>query len=150
MDVYGKKGNAYFRRSVWGWHPLWGYVEARHDDIAKYVEHGHTNDGDGLDEGGSLELAQRLRHDLMDGTAEEYVRQRDEHLASLPLLECNICKGTGQRPDGLHGVEWTKPGCNGCDGTGTQASWETNYVLTADDIAEFAEFLEVCGGFSIC
>jgi hypothetical protein len=154
MDVYGKaattEAGEYFRRNVWGWRPLWGYVEMMHPDIARQVEHGHTNDGDGLDDAGSLELAQRLRHDLVDGTVDTHVRKRDEWLASLPRVECSICSGTGQRPDGLYGVEWDKPGCNGCGGEGTRPSWETYYDLEARDIAEFAEFLEGCGGFSIC
>jgi hypothetical protein len=31
---------------------------------------------------------------------------------------CDLCSGTGQRPDGLNGVRWTQQGCNGCSGTG--------------------------------
>jgi len=154
MDVFGKAATAevgeYFRRNVWGWHPLWEYVERNHADIGYAVEHAHTNDGDGLDEAGSLELAQRLRNDLATGKAAEYVRERDEFLNALPSLTCNICEGTGQRPDGLYGVEWTKPGCNGCDGTGESRPYETYYSLDVQDIEEFTDFLEACGGFSIC
>jgi hypothetical protein len=40
--------------------------------------------------------------------------------------------------------------CSGCDGVGTRPNWETNYFVDAEDIAEFAKFLEACGGFEIC
>jgi hypothetical protein len=40
--------------------------------------------------------------------------------------------------------------CNGCSGEGKTDAWETNYQLDLDDIKEFAEFLENCGGFEIC
>lgn len=35
-------------------------------------------------------------------------------------VTCHLCNGTGQRPDGLHGVRWTQAGCNGCSGTGQE------------------------------
>lgn len=153
MDVYGKaatsKTGEYFRRNVWGWHPLWEYVQDQHSDIAALVENGHTNDGDGLDDASSRELAQRLRHDLETGAAWEYVARRDAKLNSLPRQKCGICEGTGQRPDGLYGIEWKKPGCNGCDGVGTSPDFATYYSLDTEDIREFAEFLNDCGGFEI-
>ena len=64
MDVYGKdakneKGE-YFRRNVWGWRPLWNYCVDNYEDLVGEVS-GHYNDGDGLDEAGSLELAKRIK-----------------------------------------------------------------------------------------
>ena len=47
---------------------------------------------------------------------------------------CNLCDGTGTRPDGIErfGEEWAKwcNGCNGCQGTGVKTKWPT---LPADD-----------------
>lgn len=153
MDVYGKAPAAevgeYFRRNVWGWHPLWEYVQDEHPDIAGLVEHGHTNDGDGLDADASAELARRLRADVATGRALAYVDRRDARLGALPRVPCNICEGTGQRPDGLCGVEWKKPGCNGCDGLGHRSDFENMYYLSVSDLVEFAEFLEACGGFEV-
>lgn len=154
MDVFGKSATSevgeYFRRNVWGWRPLWQYVEDTHSDLARLVEYPQSNDGDGLDAEASEELARRLRNDLLDGTAEDYVTARTLLLDAMPDLVCEICEGTGQRPDGLYGVEWKEKGCNGCNGTGSKRPWDTYYDLDVDDIKEFADFLESCGGFSIC
>ena len=48
MDVYGYNGDAYFRRSVWGWHPLATLITDLEPDIASDCRRWHTNDGDGL------------------------------------------------------------------------------------------------------
>lgn len=153
MDVYGNEPKSergtYFRRNVWGWHPLWEYVETLHDDIAQFVEYGHTNDGDGLPEDLSIELAARLRDDVASGQAKQYVDERNQHLAEMPKVVCSICEGTGQRPDGLYGVEWKGEGCNGCSGNGYRDPWDSLYHLEVEDLAEFADFLADCGGFAI-
>lgn len=170
MDVYGKNPKnevgSYFRRNVWGWHPLWEYCERLHPEVAGAVQYGHSNDGDGLEEQESLALAKLLRLDLADGTTERYIAERNEYLANLPRLTCELCEGTGIRTDSV-GVEAGFPEkllapeiatilgrekgwCNGCSGEGLKEAWETNYGVDAEDIAEFAEFLENCGGFEIC
>lgn len=170
MDVYGKNPanevGQYFRRNVWGWHPLWGYVEEQHPEIAELVEHAHSNDGDGLGSRDSKKLAKLLKEDLFKGAVEAYIESRNKYLAELPKQDCSICNGTGIRSDNL-GVENGMPEkelspeiaiitgrikgwCNACSGEGKKEDWQTNYFLEADDIAEFAEFLENCGGFEIC
>jgi hypothetical protein len=169
MDVIGKNKNSevgsYFRRNVWGWRPLWKYVELIHSDLAEKVEHSQSNDGDGLDGKDSSELARRLRADLADGTAYRYVSVRNEWLAGLERTACPHCEGTGIRAD-LVGTDAGMPirelspevqvvtgrthgYCNGCSGYGDQPNWETNYPLSVTDIEEFADFLEVCNGFEI-
>ena len=163
MDVYGKKPTSktgkYFRRNVWGWHPLWTYVENLHPEIAELVTHAHTNDGDGLNAEKSEELAKLLMDDYNRGIAKEYVRQRNEWLASLPFEPCKYCNETGIRegmedrelePDIAIIVGRTKGYCNACQGVGKEENWNTNYFLEEDDIKEFAEFLADCGGFEIC
>lgn len=170
MDVYGKKPQnetgEYFRRNVWGWRPLWDYCLDRHGKVAGKVKNGHSNDGDGLGENGSLKLAGLLIQDLADGSAKDYIDQRNAYLAGLERLACELCEGTGIRSDQV-GVENGMPDqelsiemkmltgrshgyCNGCGGEGKNDNWETNYFLNLDDITEFAEFLENSGGFQIC
>lgn len=170
MDVYGKnpksEAGSYFRRNVWGWHPLWDYVENQHPEIAELVEYAHSNDGDGLDEEKSLELAKLLMDDYNSGRVAEYIAERNKALSELPFEDCQICEGTGIRTDEL-GVQagWpekelepdiaiivgrTKGSCNACGGVGKRENWATNYYLEEDDIKEFADFLVECGGFEIC
>lgn len=170
MDVYGKnpksESGSYFRRNVWGWHPLWDYVENQHPEIAELVEYAHSNDGDGLDEEKSLELAKLLMDDYNSGRVAEYITERNKALSELPFEDCQICEGTGIRTDEL-GVQagWpekelepdiaiivgrTKGSCNACGGVGKRENWATNYYLEEDDIKEFADFLVECGGFEIC
>jgi hypothetical protein len=155
MDVYGRapttETGTYFRRNVWGWHPLWNYVEDQHPDLASKVGYGHTNDGDGLGAEDSLTLANRLRTDVNTGRAGAYIDQRDAALADLPREDCKYCNATGTRTDAVGQEQGMveRGWCNGCDGTGTREPIERAYQLEIDDLREFAGFLEYCGGFSI-
>ena len=170
MDVYGKNPTSevgqYFRRNVWGWHPLWDYVEHQHPEIAELVEHAHSNSGDGLGARNSKKLAKLLMADYESGKVAEYVEQRNKELSELPFEDCRICNATGIRTDeigksaGQHEkildpdiaiiVGREKGWCNGCGGIGKVENWATNYYLEEVDIKEFAEFLQDCGGFEIC
>jgi len=162
MDVYGNSGN-YFRANIWGWHPLWSFVEDRHPDLADKVEYGHSNDGDGLDGADAGRLAQLLREDIASGQAQAYASERDASLAQLPDEICWLCSGTGVRTDaigkqagmpererqdeqGNTHVGW----CNGCDGKGQLRPHDTHYYLRVADIEEFADFLAESDGFRIC
>jgi hypothetical protein len=170
MDVYGKnpksEAGQYFRRNVWGWHPLWGYVEDNHPEIAELVQNAHTNDGDGLGSRNATKLAKLLMEDYTSGKVVEYVAERNKALSELPFEDCKICEGTGIRTDQL-GIEsgWhekelepdiaiivgrTIGSCNACNGVGKRENWATNYYLEPDDVKDFAEFLVDSGGFEIC
>jgi hypothetical protein len=153
MDVYGKAPTSetgkYFRRSVWGWRPLWTYCEETAPEISEKVAYGHTNDGDGLGVEDSIALSQHLREEIASGCTARYIRERDDRLASLPDEPCRICDGTGRRlppPDVGAG---TRP-CNGCSSRGMVRPFETHYGLLVEDVTEFADFLSDCGGFEIC
>ena len=170
MDVYGKNPKSetgeYFRRNVWGWHPLWSYVESQHPEIAESVECGHTNDADGLGARDSKRLAKLLMEDYNSGVVAKYVAERNQELAELPFEDCTLCETTGIRTDevGIQNgmdkqelqpdiaiivgreVGW----CNRCGGLGKVEDFATNYSLDEDDVKEFAEFLADCGGFEIC
>ena len=170
MDVYGKKPKSeageYFRRNVWGWHPLWDYVEENHPEIAELVEHAHSNDGDGLGARNSNKLAKLLLADVKQGKVAHYVRERNLKLSELPFEVCTLCEGTGIRTDevaienGMHTQELpediaiivgrTQGYCNVCNGIGKKEAFETWYSLEEDDVLHFSEFLAQSGGFEIC
>jgi hypothetical protein len=155
MDVMGinptsEKGS-YFRRNVWGWHPLWTLVSDLHPDLAAKVEYGYSNDGDGLEEEDSKLLSSRLRDDLASARVTAYIDQREALLAALPDDPCPWCDATGVRRDEV-GVAKGMPErgwCNGCDGKGHTPPWAASYRLEYKDVVEFAAFLADCGGFAI-
>jgi hypothetical protein len=54
------------------------------------------------------------------------------------LVTCDVCSGTGTRPDGLErfGQEWVDSvnGCNGCRGKGVHTAWPTEWAPHAGDV----------------
>jgi hypothetical protein len=171
MDVYGKnpisEAGSYFRNNVWYWRPLWDYVAQVGSDVidGELAEHGHYNDGAGLDEDGALALAQILAEELESGRTETYERKNNEYFASLPREACEWCNATGIRTDKV-GEEMkmsekelspemqilmgrTHGWCNACQGVGTRESFEANYPFKTENVREFATFLKDCGGFEI-
>ena len=170
MDVIGINATTergeYFRNNVWWWRPLWNYCYNEHHEIAGQVEHGHSNDGDGLDAEASRALGLRLMADVKSGRVAEYKQAHDKALADLPRILCDLCEATGIRTDKI-GLEMgmdkkaldetnaiilgrTHGTCNACHGYGTQAHFDTNYPFEVENVQEFAEFLLDCGGFQIC
>ncbi len=169
MDVYGKNPTApegeYFRRNVWGWHPLADLCLELAPETCAPCEHWHSNDADGLDARRSRMLGSGLEKLIEDGTVASYIAIRDAALKALPLEMCRHCNGSGIRTDeiarehGLHTQVIDEPGhprhgetgtCNGCNSRGTQPHRETHYHLDINDVREFAVFLKACGGFEIC
>jgi len=169
MDVYGKNPTSevgsYFRNNVWWWHPLWQYCEEVAPELCEKVD-GHTNSGDGLDAEEAKLLGKALMQTIADGHAFAYQKSYYEFLASLERKPCSLCGATGIRTDevgismGMHDKELspevqTLTGrdfgwCNGCDGTGSQENFLTNYPFSVDNVKEFAEFAIDSGGFEIC
>jgi len=145
MDVYGieprsAKGD-YFRASVWSWHPLWELVtsacgmneELSRAEYSQYIaEH----------------IANTLEAQLAAGNIKKYIKDREEMLQALPLIECEICGGTGYRqPPPVCG-----PGhdpCNGCATTGQVKQHVTWYNMRESTVEEFAEFCRHSGGFRV-
>jgi len=174
MDVYGRaptsEAGAYFRRNVWGWHPLAELVCALAPRITAGCTNWHSNDADGLNGEASRKLAMALRRAIRSGRAAKLVALRDIEIAALPDQTCTLCNGTGIRDDDLGrrggqpqqvigadtcaGPDHPRLGqrgwCNGCDGRGARPAFAKHYTCTVDDIAQFASFLETCGGFEIC
>lgn len=170
MDVIGvnpkNEVGSYFRNNVWWWRPLAEFIEKQYPDIYDNCQYWQSNDGDGLDEADSELLASYIRADLANGKVAKYEKTYNEWLASLPREACDLCDCTGIRTDKV-GVEMGMPErelspenqillgrthgwCNGCDGVGTKESWATSYPFSVENVREFADFLEGCGGFQIC
>lgn len=170
MDVYGQNPKTeegeYFRANVWGWHPLWDYCMQVHPHlVGDSPEHGHYNDGYGLDAVSASRLGFALEQDVADGRAHAYVNARNRELASLDRPDCKYCDATGIRTDEV-GVDMGMPDreldelmaaltgrthgwCNACCGEGKTDHPATNYSLEVSDIDEFAVFLINSGGFGI-
>jgi len=172
MDVYGKQPNSergeYFRNNVWWWRPLWDYCVSVAPEVIgeETAEHGHYNDGAGLDADDALILADILRNELESGRTAEWERSNAEWRASLPREACSLCDCTGIRTDNI-GIEHGMPEkelspeiqiltgrthgwCNACQGVGTVESWLSHYPFSTDNVREFAEFCAESGGFTIC
>ena len=119
MDVMGKnptdKKGEYFRNNLWWWHPLWDYCSTIAPEICDQVENAHSNDGDGLDEMDSVELSKRLTASLKDGTADQYIKERNDYIKSLPKRLCVHCRATGTR-------QWLK------NGEEQRSAWEYNFM----------------------
>jgi hypothetical protein len=164
MDVYGKNGG-YFRRNVWGWHPLAQMIQNIAPEVAKGCKHWHSNDCDGLDAAGAVALADILDAFVAEGGAKTYVEERRAQIASLPDEECKFCGGTGARTDpiaverGMHETIVDEVGhprfgqkgtCNACGSRGKARPSATYYDVDENDVREFSEFCRTSGGFEIC
>jgi len=166
MDVSGvdptTKEGEYFRNNVWWWHPLADYCLQVGGDVAKKCEYWHSNDGDGLDAEGSLQLAELLEAEVTSGRCEEFAKKRDEKIKALPKKPCWLCGGTGIRTDPI-GVnagfpemicesgkrKGQKGWCNSCDGDGELPDSATHYPFDVQNVQVFITFLKGCGGFKI-
>lgn len=171
MDVFGnnpttEKGH-YFRNNVWWWRPLADFCIGRYGDEVGFDGEGwHYNDGVGLDDDKAQHLARLIRADLDNGSVAVYEQMYRTQLSELPREDCRLCGTTGIRTDkvgqdmGMPTKELspevqiltgrTHGWCNGCDGVGTTEHWAAGYPFTTENVREFCEFLEGCGGFQIC
>ena len=170
MDVYGRaptgEAGAYFRRNIWGWHPLAHAVVTLCKEEAAPCTGWHYNDGDGLDADETAALVRRLEARRDCGDIVTYCAERDAHIASLPNFQCFWCKGTGD--DGDHAPleeavttadfddifgppVQPRPGepCRICTGAGTIEDPQKQDYLEPSDIDDFIAFLKASGGFSI-
>ena len=146
MDVYGREPSTpegeYFRRNVWGWHPLWDLVEDLFPELASGVESPHTNDGDGLAAVEAAELGHSLKIALNSGAVERWLWGREVLLERIPNRPCPRCEGSADDP-------YDPTGCTVCVGTGEVKPFERNYSTDAESVDQFATFLIGSGGFNI-
>ena len=168
MDVSGRNprtdAGVYFRRNVWGWHPLATLVCKLAPRFTCHCRRWHSNDGDGLNATNAKRLAAALNTALGSGKVAMLVALRVARLRRLPDESCTWCGGTGVRTDEIgreHGLDqrtiddvghprhgqtgW----CNGCDGRGSNRPRETLYRVHEADVREFADFVKNSGGFWI-
>ena len=127
MDVYGKSPTtevgAYFRKNVWGWHPLWDMCADLSPDIAGKVEHAHTNDGDGLCGHDARLLGRVLWDALWDGRVDQWIANDGE----------SIRESVGS----IYALFPEPP----------KDDW---YKTDRQSVQNFALVLRDCGGFEIC
>ncbi len=162
-DTYFEENNkwknenpgSYFRNNVWWWRPLWDFVCVVADDILtqKDKENGHSNSGHIIDEEKSLAIAKILEDLLKNGEVREYEEAYNEHMDSLPLEDCEYCKGTGMRSweDGdkdcnVCNTEYTKD--EGIP-VGKVKQFQTSYPFDVQNVEEFVRFCKQSGGFQI-
>lgn len=172
MDVMGKnpstKEGEYFRNNVWWWRPLWDYCAHVASDIIddETFEHGHYNNGAGLNAEGAMALGMRLLEEIQSGRTATFEAEYRKMIAELPMKDCEFCGATGIRTDkvgmemGMHDkaldpeiatvVGRTHGYCNGCRGYGKVEDWAASYPFSTSNVEEFANFLMGSGGFEIC
>lgn len=149
MDVYGNKPKnpkgEYFRNTVWYWHPLWDYCYEIAPDITSRVEYGHSNSGDGLNGYYSIQLAKSLQSEVDSGRTQEYMKALELLKELAPPEDC-YC--VAQIVQGLEIV--VQNDCKICNNTRKCESSISWYNFTVENVVQFIEFLENCGGFEIC
>jgi hypothetical protein len=158
--VFGRtRKKLYFWNNVWHWRPLWDYCHEVAPDIIdeQTWDDCHQNMGAGLRAVDARTLAARLREEIVSGRTAAAAEAHAQTMAAMPDEACSLCGGTGKRTDEI--AERTdeiaerfpvlKERCNGCDGKGTHSPIECSYVLSEDNVIEFAAFLEQGGGFRV-
>ena len=137
----------YFRNNVWYWRPLWDYIhELCNEVISKEDwESGHMNGGHVIDAETCKYISNALKIELDNGGVERYERLYKKSIEALPLEECTLCDGSGQRDD-----QYVQGECNGCQGEGERRSSDSHYPFEVSNVKAFQHFVENCGGFEIC
>ena len=128
FDLNGenKKGEeTYFRANVWTWRPLWKLVCIETNLSSEVYEEGSLNNGFLINKKMSKKIYNKLKNIDIDKEIKLY----NEYLISLPLEDCNNCKGKGKK---------NKKDCVVCtneyskqDGIpiGKQKNFQTSYFL---------------------
>jgi hypothetical protein len=119
--------------------------------------------GSGVDAAVAHRLATDFHQALEDGRIVSYIAIKEAELRQLPIEECETCSGTGIRSDAIgqkygmterviglqtqSGTDHPRYGevgwCNGCGGEGYRKP--RRYPVVLADVAEFSQFLQVCG-----
>jgi len=148
MEYEDSNPGVYFRRSVWGWRPLWECVNQFTDALTEEdFEHGCYNDGHLIPKDVAVKVAADLTEALEGGKVATYLKERTERIYGIPDRTCERCKGSGREsPQSLVRPE----PCRSCNGSGTQQSWESMYGMEEQCVEEFRTFCAESGGFEIC
>ena len=149
MDLSSIKNDKEFRANIWSWRPIWNLVRMEADLTDEEYESGSMNDGYEISEERALEIHNKLKKLNLKAIIKEY----HHYLDTLPLEDCEICKGTGKRND-----EHVKGKCNSCNTKYSkeegipvckQKNWQTNYRMYQEHIEEFIEYCKESRGFQI-
>ena len=140
----------YFRNNIWYWSPLWSYCRSVAPDICESVEHGYSNDGDGLDDEDCVALATKLEDSISSGFFQDYKNQFEFEKINASKDSCYSCKGVGHHSKGVivQGDEMVE-NCRSCKGTGLVDSSRSMRMFEIENVREFIDFLKNCGGFQI-
>jgi hypothetical protein len=160
MDLFGQnpgsRSGEYFQENIWGWHPLWQYIEDQFPQFAAQVPNAHSNDGDGLNDVQSRALGFRLNHEINTGRALHYVVSHDQLEAVSGSESGNpwwVEKARGLVIAG--GITALTQICQEPKELKAEMSKLIDHLsikpfeLSLPMIREFAEFLQHCGGFEI-
>lgn len=148
MEYEDSNPGVYFRRSVWGWRPLWECVNQFTDALTdEDFKHGCFNDGHMIPKDVAVQVAADLTEALEGGKVATYLKERTERIDGIPDRTCERCKGSGREsPQSLVRPE----PCRSCNGSGKQQSWESMYGMEEQCVEEFRTFCAESGGFEIC
>ena len=95
FDLTGQNketGETYFRQNVWGWRPIWSFVERFCDDLlsAEQLKRGNYNDFVEIKGSESIMLATRLQALIDDGTVKDstdvYEKKRNKEVKAEEIL----------------------------------------------------------------
>jgi hypothetical protein len=143
MDLFGRAPRSetgeHFHNYVWAWRSLADYCNLIAPDICRACGDWYVNDGSGLEDANAVALARVLNEQIRTGQTLAYEKLYMRQLQAAPV-PCRICVGKGG------GDQTPAPTCFMCNGTGLFA---VNLFYT-DNVEQFVEFLNDCGGFSIC
>jgi hypothetical protein len=134
-----------FRNNVWWWRPLSRYCELVAPELWGKICYPDSNDGSGLNGEDAKALAAVLKNQVDIGETKQFETEWNEYHKNMPDEKCTFCDGTGTRTD-------LKPEpfkCNACYGKGTVRPFATAYPFSVENVREFIEFLNDCGGFEI-
>lgn len=158
------------RIKLTAWLRLWTWCGAIHDDILAEddLRKGIERLGEEpirLGAETARALGEALALDLSTGVIDEAIRAMLDHYASLDLVDCSTCEGTGIRSDeigtllGLPSIVLddlraialgrSEGTCDVCDGLGRHADPSTVHTFDVDVVDGFARFLRESGGVVI-
>lgn len=173
MDVYGRmpidgKGE-YFRNNVWWWRPLWDFI-AQVDELyskekqanrlisEEMYQNGHCNDGDGLaTQEDCDELLNRLGWAIEEGLADHREKEVQEEMEKAKQhnkfieKQRNDFKAKMKKKLGKEVAprDYPKKDFKEWEKISMQEDWNAHYPFSRENVEEFCEFLENCGGFAI-
>ena len=160
FDLTGQNketGETYFRQNVWGWRPIWSFVERFCDDLlsAEQLKRGNYNDFVEIDGAESIMLATRLQALIDEGTVKDCTDVYETNRNKEVKVEEILMKALDQ---------WTKDQGASCGSELEYANnelWnvmyrkinnnsDSRYPMSVENIQEFADYCkESDQGFKI-